>query len=66
MLGNLLMLNYATDSLINLNRELLYQPILSICGIIGLSLLKYLKDIIIKNIFKCQNWLVCEPICTQT
>ncbi|CAD8190047.1 unnamed protein product [Paramecium pentaurelia] len=40
MLGNLLMLNYATDSLINLNRELLYQPILSICGIISLSLLK--------------------------
>ncbi|CAD8191671.1 unnamed protein product [Paramecium octaurelia] len=40
MLGNLLMLNYATDSLINLNRELLYQPILSICGIICLSLLK--------------------------
>ncbi|CAD8124167.1 unnamed protein product [Paramecium sonneborni] len=40
MLGNLLMLNYATDSLINLDRQQLYKPILSICGIIFLSLLK--------------------------
>ncbi|CAD8118388.1 unnamed protein product [Paramecium sonneborni] len=40
MFGNLLMLNYATNSLINLDRDHMYKPILSICGIICLSLLK--------------------------
>lgn len=45
MMSNLLTLNYATKSLTNFNKDNMNYTILSICGIMALSITKYILSI---------------------